>query len=96
MNLNWGAWLYGLLTAFVGAFSTAAIGALTLPGVFNFSHDGLINFAKISGAPALIAFFAYLQQHPAPSVKTTTLTQTTSPSGSTATKIVQTETPQQQ
>ena len=92
MNTNWGAWLNGLISAFVGAFSTAAIGALTMPGVFNFSHNGLINFAKICIAPSLVAFFSYLQQHPVPT-EVTTLTQTkTTGQGTTNTTVVQTKT----
>jgi uncharacterized membrane protein len=93
MNTNWGAWLNGLISAFVGAFATAATGALTMPGVFNFSHNGLINFLKISVTPAIIAFFAYLQQHPIPT-ETTTLKQTTNSSGATQTEIAQTKTQQ--
>ncbi len=90
--MNFGAWFYGLISAFIGAFSTAAVGALTMPGVFNFSHNGLINFAKICGAPALIAFFAYLQQHPIPTV-TTTLKQTKSTDQDTGdTTLIQTKT----
>ena len=92
MNLNFGAWVYGLFSALIGAFSTAAIGALTMPGVFNFSHNGLINFAKICGAPALVAFFSYLQQHPVPTV-TTTLKQTkTTDQGTTESTLTQTKT----
>jgi hypothetical protein len=90
--MNWGAWLYGLFSAFIGAFATAATGALTMPGVFNFSHNGLINFLKISVTPAIIAFFAYLQQHPVPT-ETTTLKQTkTTDQGTTDTTVVQTKT----
>ena len=92
MNLNFDAWVYGLFSALIGAFSTAAIGALTMPGVFNFSHNGLINFAKICGAPALVAFFSYLQQHPVPTVVTKLdQTKTTDPETG-DTHLVQTKT----
>jgi hypothetical protein len=60
------AWIHSIAAAFIGAFATAGTGALTLPGVFNLSHDGLINFAKITLAPAIIAVFAVLKQSPLP------------------------------
>ena len=95
MKLNWGAWLYGMFSAFAGAFGTAATGALTMPGVFNFTHNGVINFAKISVVPGLIAFFAYLSQHPAPPTETMNLKQTTTDAqgGTTDTTVIQTKTP---
>jgi hypothetical protein len=71
------SWLHGLGAAFVGSFSTAAVGALTLPGVFNFSHDGLINFAKVCVLPGLVSAFGYLRQSPLPS-STVTVTATQS------------------
>lgn len=61
------AWLQSLLSAFITAFSTGAIGALALPTVFNFSYDGLWNFAKLTLAPALINVFTFLKQSPLPS-----------------------------
>lgn len=74
------AWVYGLAAAFITAFSTGAIGALALPTVFNMSHDGLCNFAKLTLAPALINVFTYLKQSPLPSstsTQTLTVTATT-------------------
>ena len=65
-------WLYGLGAAFIGAFATAAAGALALPSVFNFTRDGLINFAKITLVPALYSMFTYLKQSPLPGSITTT------------------------
>lgn len=71
------AWIQGLLTAFITAFSTAAIGVLTLPTVFNSSKDGLFNIAKMTLVPALISVFTFLKQSPLPaSSETTTLSVT--------------------
>jgi hypothetical protein len=77
MNTTQKAWVYGLATAFITAFSTAAVGALTLPTVFNGSKDGLFNILKITLVPALISVFSYLQKSPLPSaISTTTATLT--------------------
>jgi hypothetical protein len=71
------AWLQGLMTAFITAFSTAAIGVLALPTVFNGSKDGLYNIAKMTLVPALISVFTFLKQSPIPiSTQTTTITVT--------------------
>ena len=64
--MNWKVWLKGLAAAAISALSTAAGGALALPAVFNFSHDGLVNTAKIVFVPMLIAVFAYLKSSPLP------------------------------
>jgi hypothetical protein len=59
-------WLHGLIAAFISAFSTAASGAIALPTVFNFSHDGLLNMIKLSVVPAMLAVFGYLKASPLP------------------------------
>lgn len=66
------AWLQGILTAFITAFSTAAIGVLTLPTVFNGSKDGMYNIAKMTLVPSLISVFTFLKQSPVPSSSETT------------------------
>lgn len=66
------AWLYGAGTTFISAFSTAATGALTLPTVFNTSHDGMWNVVKLTVVPALINLFSYLAKSPLPSSIQTT------------------------
>lgn len=71
------AWLQSLLSAFISAFSTGAVGALALPTVFNLSHDGLWNFAKLTLAPALINVFTLLARSPLPGVENATATTTT-------------------
>lgn len=68
MSNNTKTWLHGLFAGAIGSFSTAAGGVLTLPGVFNFSHDGLINLAKVTLIPALLTIFAYLKQSPLPAL----------------------------
>ena len=68
MSNNTQVWLHGLFAGAIGSFSTAAGGALTLPGVFNLSHDGLINLAKITLIPSLLTVFAYLKQSPLPAL----------------------------
>lgn len=60
------AWLHGLFAAAISAFATAASGIITLPTVFNFSHDGIINMVKVAGVPAMFAAFTYLKQSPLP------------------------------
>lgn len=64
--MNTQAWLRGLIAAFVSAFATAASGVIALPSVFNFSHNGLINMAKMAMVPAMVAVFTYLQKSPLP------------------------------
>jgi hypothetical protein len=68
MGNNTKVWLHGLFAGVIGSFSTAAGGALTLPGVFNLSHEGLVNLAKITLIPALLTVFAYLKQSPLPAL----------------------------
>lgn len=70
---NWMKWLHGLGAAFIGAFATAASGAITLPNVFSFTHSGMINFAKVCTVPAMLSAFAYLKQSPLPSSETTVI-----------------------
>ena len=83
--MNWKAWLYGLLSSTISAFSTAASGAIMLPTVFSFTHDGVINMLKVAALPAGFAFFAYLKTHPLPdSSVTITTTQTIEKSGAAA------------
>jgi acyl-coenzyme A synthetase/AMP-(fatty) acid ligase len=72
---NLKVWLHGLLAAAISAFATAASGAITLPTVFNFSKDGMLNVVKLATIPALLAVFAYLKTSPVPS-ETATITAT--------------------
>lgn len=65
------AWLHSLAAAFISAFATAMVGALALPTVFNLTHDGLANIAKITLVPALLAVFNILKQSPLPTASVT-------------------------
>jgi hypothetical protein len=71
MNQSLKIWLHGIGAAFISAFSTAASGTIALPAVFNFSHAGLVNVAKLAVVPALMAVFAYLKTSPLPPVDPT-------------------------
>jgi hypothetical protein len=59
-------WLHTLGAAFISAFATSASGMVTLPTVFNFSHDGLINVLKVAALPAIAAVLAILKTSPLP------------------------------
>jgi hypothetical protein len=78
---SWRLWLHGLAAAAIGAAATAGSAALAVPDSFNFSHQGLINFAKLLGIPAAYGTFTYLKQSPVPTVTSTvtaTVTKTVS------------------
>lgn len=66
LSANTKLWLHGLFAAFISTFASSASGFIMLPGVFNFTHNGLINMAKVSALPAMIAVFAYLKTSPLP------------------------------
>lgn len=76
---TWEAWLHGLVAATIQAAAGALAGMVTLPTVFNFTHDGLLNVAKLMTAPAILAAAGYLKQSPLPAAsltETTTSTET--------------------
>ncbi len=75
--MNTKAWLQGLLAAVISAFAGGISGMATLPTVFNFSHDGLANVAKLTLVPAVLAAAAYLKQSPLPSSSVTVTNSTT-------------------
>ncbi len=60
------AWLQGLFAVIISAFATAVSGIITLPTVFNFTHNGIINTLKVGAIPALYAGFNYLKKSPLP------------------------------
>ncbi len=96
LSRNFKIWLHGLVAVAISAFSTAASGALTLPTVFNFSHNGIINILKLSVVPALLSVFAYLKQSPLPAPDTLTIDQKeTKPDGTeTSTSATITKSPE--
>ncbi len=75
-NLEWGLWLYGLMSAFIGggatALSTGTAVSMIDPEKFNIQNPRplllmlLVTFVASGFAP----FFAYLKQHPLPSIRT--------------------------
>jgi hypothetical protein len=66
LSANTRVWLHGLFAAFISTFATSASGFITLPTVFNFTHNGLINMVKLAAVPAMGAAFFYLQKSPLP------------------------------
>ena len=77
MNQAFKGWLHGLGAATISAFAGGISGMATLPSVFNFTHDGLVNVAKLTVLPAILAAGAYLKASPLPSsIKTAKLTET--------------------
>lgn len=68
LSANTKIWLHGLFAAFISTFASSAGGFLMLPTVFNFTHNGLINMAKVSALPAMIAVFGYLKASPLPTL----------------------------
>jgi hypothetical protein len=75
--MNFKVWLHGLLAAVISAFSSAASGAIALPSVFSFTHDGFMNMLKLAAIPAMLAAFAYLKQSPMPTLSVTVKTEKT-------------------
>lgn len=71
MNAQFKGWLHGLGAATIQAAAGALAGMVTLPTVFNWSHDGLINVAKLMTAPAILAAAGYLKQSPLPAASVT-------------------------
>lgn len=70
-------WLHGLGMATISAFAGGISGMATLPSVFNFTHDGLVNVAKLTVLPALLAAGAYLKTSPLPTASVTVTTSKT-------------------
>lgn len=96
LSKNFKLWIRGLVSAAISAFSTAASGAITLPTVFNFSHDGLMNILKLSAVPTLLVVLAYLKQSPLWAPDTATIeTHETKPDGTeTSTSATITKSPE--
>jgi hypothetical protein len=64
MNLK--AWLHSLAAAAIGGASTALLSAGFMPETFNFSHQGLINVAKVAFCGAIVPVLTLLKQSPVP------------------------------
>jgi len=88
MKLNWGTWLYGLVSGFIGGGASAVTASIVLPAVdgkdFNFA-TGLHNLALVAGALFIVhggmTAAAYLAKSPLPSVETTVTVATTTQVG---------------
>lgn len=84
IRYEWGLWLYGLLSAFIGggasALSAGTAVSMIDPEKFNLVHPGPLFLAMgiTFLSSGLTPFFAYLKQHPLPAIVTVTQTQTTS------------------
>jgi len=61
VNLNWGIWLQGLISA----FASGVVTAIAAVAVLKTRPDAWTLFV-IGGVPTLINFFAYIKQCPPP------------------------------
>lgn len=67
ISRNFTIWLHGLVAAAISAFATAGSAVITMPDIFNFSHEqGWINIAKLTLVPTAASVFAYLKKSPIP------------------------------
>jgi hypothetical protein len=78
------AWLHSLAAAAIGGAASAVLTPIAMPDTFNFSHDGLINIAKIAIIGAIVPVLTLLKQSPLPTAEVTaTTTVTTTVEGNT-------------
>jgi hypothetical protein len=70
--LDWRKWLYGVISAAIGAIGTAVPVCIVDPATFNFSNAGLTKLGEVCAASALIAVANYLKQSPLPAESTVT------------------------
>ena len=64
--MNWKPWLYGLISAGVGAVGGAIPLVIIAPATFNVTGGGMEKLGEACGASALIAMGLYLKQSPLP------------------------------
>lgn len=77
--MNWKTWLYSLVAGGIGGGANAVLGAIVMPDVFNFSHDGWVHLGKLALIGALVPVCTLLKQSPLPSfTSVTTVTKTLS------------------
>ena len=69
---SWRAWLHSLVAAAIGGASNAALGVVTMPDTFNFTHAGMINLAKIAAGGAIVPVLTLLKQSPLPGAPSAT------------------------
>jgi hypothetical protein len=75
--MNWKPWLYGLISAGVGAVGGAIPLVIIAPTTFNMTGGGLAKLGEACGASALIAMGLYLKQSPLPPESQVTTVQDT-------------------
>jgi hypothetical protein len=75
--MNWKPWLYGLVSAGVGAIGGAIPLVIIAPATFNFTGGGLNKLCEACAASALIAMGLYLKQSPLPPESQITIEQDT-------------------
>jgi hypothetical protein len=66
MKLQTRQWIHGILAAASGALASAVSGIVTMPDIFNFSHEGRIRLAKLIIVPTIGAVAFYIKQFPTP------------------------------
>jgi hypothetical protein len=76
-DLNWGDWIYGLISAFIAGGSSAVVSgfvvAINDPKDYNFSQWKFYYLVfSVFAASGTLNFFAYLKQNPVPTVRTVT------------------------
>ena len=69
-------WLYGLVSAAIGAAASGVTAGIVAPESFNFSGPGLAKLGALCGVNALVAVAMYLKSSPLPAIQTTTQTTT--------------------
>jgi hypothetical protein len=61
-------WAVTLAGTVISNFATAALAALAMPEVFNFSHEGKVHLAKMLLIPTATHVFLFLKKSPLPGV----------------------------
>lgn len=78
--MNWdnvAKWFYGLVSAFIGAASSAVTASIVAPESFNLSHAGLLKIGELCVVSGGVAVAMYLKQSPLPPLTTSTTVTTT-------------------
>jgi hypothetical protein len=68
MNLDWGTWLKGLVSAAVGGGVNSVTAMTVSPETFN-TGAGAKNVAVMAGVSAAVSAILYLKQSPLPAKK---------------------------
>lgn len=68
--MNWKTWLYGLISAAIGAAANTVTVMIVAPETFNL-QEGLPKVMAAAGSAAVVAAALYLKQSPLPGPKPT-------------------------